>query len=234
MTTLGAKPNHAFFNCQHPAPKKNARRCSGAPCARRESRRDRLHRVHARSPPTPARQKRNVVFKVVLSARLCDRSRRKVSRAPLRTTRRRQSPKDKRIASEIFPSRRFFAPHKPDCADLRELEKAIRTIRDASRARRNSVDDIRAGAFHRIEAGCDLLAWRSRRCAQPPIRTDLRVAERGGGASARTKKKPSAFPGTASAVAVHMPDDAGTANAAKISGRRLPAVRRSRPGRADR
>lgn len=234
MTTLGAKPNHAFFNCQHPAPKKNARRCSGTPCARRESRRDRLRRARARSPSTPSRQKRNVVFKVVLSAKLCGRSHRESSRAPLRTTRRRQSPKDKRIASEIFPSRRFFAPHKPDCADLRELEKAIRTIRDASRARRNSVDDIHAGAFHRIEAGCDPLAWRSRRCVESSNRTDLRVAERGGGTPRGQRKSRPRSRGRLRQSLSACPMTRARPARRQVSGRLLPAVRRSRPGRADR
>ncbi len=95
------------------------------------------------------------------------------------------------MASKIFPDELFFALHKPDCADLRELEKAIRAIRDASRARRNSVDDIRSDAFPRIEAGDDPLASRARRCVEAQIRT----ATHDDACSAWTKKKPSTFRG---------------------------------------
>lgn len=70
MTTLGAKPNHAFFHCQHPAQKKTCGAPSNAPRARRESHHACLRRLHARSAPASAASKRNVVFKVVLFARL--------------------------------------------------------------------------------------------------------------------------------------------------------------------
>ena len=57
----------------------------------------------------------------------------KPPRAAIRAARRRHPRKDKQIAAKFFPGNRFFALHKPECADLRELEKAIHTIRDTSR-----------------------------------------------------------------------------------------------------
>ncbi len=170
MTTLGAKPNHAFFNCQHPSRKKSARRPSNAPRSGREIRRTRLPGDRARSQLASACRKRNVVFKVVLSTSHCARRGCGPSRAPLATTQRRQRPKDKRIDPEIFPTRLFFAPHKPDCADLRELQKALRAIRGAFRARRNDVDDMRADAFTRIEAAIDPRASCAPRCVEQTIR----------------------------------------------------------------
>ena len=107
MTTLGAKPNHAFFNCQHPSRKKSKRCPSNAPRSGREIRRTRLSGGCARSQPASARQKRNIVFKVVLSASHSARRGCGPLRAPLAATRRRQRPKDKRIDPEIFPGRLF-------------------------------------------------------------------------------------------------------------------------------
>lgn len=196
MTTLGAKPNHAFFNCQHPSRKKSARRPSNAPRSGREIRRSRLPGERARSQFVSACRKRNVVFKVVLSTSHCARRGCSPSRAPLATTQRRQRPKDKRIDPEIFPTRLFFAPHKPDCADLRELQKALRAIRGAFRARRNDVDDMRADAFTRIEAAIDPRASCAPRCVEQTIRTE--IPERGARRSSRRADKEKA---------VHVPGD---------------------------
>ena len=196
MTTLGAKPNHAFFNCQHPYRKKSARRPSSTPRNGREIRRTRLPGERARSRLASACRKRNVVFKVVLSAGHCARRGCGPSRASLATTQRRQRPKDKRIDPEIFPSRVFFAPHKPDCANLRELQKALCAIHGALRAHRNGVDDMRFDAFTRIEAAIDPRAPCAPRCVEQTIRTAI-PERRAGRSSHRADKE----------KAVHVPGD---------------------------
>lgn len=154
---------------------------SDAPQMPRESRRTCLHRRHARSAAAPAVPKRNVVFKVVLFATWRAMDAFTPPRAVLRAARRRHPRKDKQIAAKIFPGNRFFALHKPECADLRELEKAIHAIHDASRACRNCVDGICGSAFERIEASFDRRAFRSRRRFEAPIRVVVRddIAPRG-------------------------------------------------------
>ncbi len=231
MTTLGAKPNHAFFHCQHPAQKKTCGAPSSALRSRRESHHACLRRLHARSTPAFAGSKRNVVFKVVLFARLHARDGRVPPRAALRAMRRRHPQKDKRIVSEIFPDSRFFALHKPDCADLRELQKAIRAIRDASRAHRISVDDTRKDAFERIEAGFDRRAFRSRRRFEAPISVVARddVAPRG-----QRKSRPRSRGRLRQSLRSHPRRHGHDGHNGEISGRLLPAAQRNRPERADR
>lgn len=201
MTTLGAKPNHAFFNCQHPSRKKSERRPSNAPRSGREIRRTRLSGGRTRLQPVSARRKRNVAFKVVLSASHCARRGCGPLQVAHEATRWRQRAKDKRIDSETFPGRLFFAPHKPDCADLRELQKAICAIRDASHAHPNGVVDIRADAFHaskpRSIGARRAIGGASNRRSQPQSRSAAYDDPR----TARTKKKPPTFPEAASAVA---------------------------------
>ena len=232
MTTLGAKPNHAFFHCQHPSRKKTCGAPSNASRARRESHRAGLQRPRARSAPASAGSKRNVFFKVVLLASLRSQGPCAPPRTALRTTQRRHPRKDKRIDSGIFSGGGFFAPHKPDCADLREPKTAIRAMHGASCAHRNRVDDTREDALQRIETRFGRRAFRSRRRFEASIRVvardDITFCGR-----RKSRRRSRGRLRRSRSLRAH-PTMRARRRSGGISARLPPAARRNRPARADR
>lgn len=126
MTTLGAKPNHGFFNCQHPAPRNphdRARRARRSrPAARACAYRHGCRRRAQASVPW----NQNIFFSAVscftreTSVR-CRRLRHRRGRHP--GVRRNGSERQLHFFSS---SGRFSAPHNPDCAKLRKPIGGVR------------------------------------------------------------------------------------------------------------
>lgn len=173
MTTLGAKPNHAFFNCQHPSRKKSERSPSNAPCSRREMRRNRLRRRHARSRSACACRKRNIVFKVVLSWSHQARKGCVLSRAALN---RRAGGSDRRINGSIrrFFRTGFFSRRTSRIARICANSKTRYAPSATRRVRTGMVSmTIRADTSPRIETGIDPHTLRARRCVEPSVRTAI-------------------------------------------------------------
>jgi hypothetical protein len=132
MTALGAKPNHGFFNCQHPAPgNRRARipaRCRATPSP------NAIAFAHARTRYAQASvpSKQNIFFSAVSCFT------RETSADPVRHRRRhRRHPGTHRQAMNgslnfFVRHGRFSAPHNPDCAKLRSLVGAVDSRRRTS------------------------------------------------------------------------------------------------------
>ncbi len=227
MATLGAKPNHAFFHCQHPTRKKIPQRTSTT---------RRTHRRSARAPRSPTRarrarqsacSKKNIFFPAVLfAARIESRASASIGK-DCGGAHPACAPAGERGAFVISSNGRFFVPHKPDCAKVRELFDAFRGIEAARRACRRRADIAHRDALGR--------ATRSGFASQR-----LPEAHRGRRFTAmrtlRRARKEKAARGRRGRLREHRNVHRATPARGKrrISGRRLPAVRRSRPAPADR
>jgi hypothetical protein len=131
MAILGAKPNHAFFHCQHPSQKKIPQR--GSAPHRSNRRWPHIYRSadrndHARQL---TRKKQNIFFPAVFFAAYI------ANRAPLPVAdddggaRPEYVRARERIAFGIASSGQFFVLHKADCAKVRELLDASRAVEAA-------------------------------------------------------------------------------------------------------
>ena len=140
MTTLGAKPNHAFFHCQHPARKKITRRTSAPRRTRRRSSRAPLSMTCSRRTRRSARAKKNIFFPAVLFA-ACDTHR--VS-TPIGDdgddAHPTHVPASERSAFVLSSNGRFFVSHNPDCAKVRELFDTFRGAEATHRMCRDGVE----------------------------------------------------------------------------------------------
>lgn len=186
QATLGAKPNHGFFHCQHPDAKKIARRFACAPRAVHRGARMRRAPPHARMPHARDAAKRNIFFSAVLS------------HAPARrhpkTARRRRAPAHPQARMKAGESASFdvrrngpdFASHKPECAELREqcaasdgaigpAGSAMRTRSTCDRRMRDALADAAIVASHGIDAHGD-----GQEKSRPRWRTASRCRRRGG------------------------------------------------------
>lgn len=226
MATLGAKPNHAFFHCQHPARKKIPLHTSTTLLTnRRSTRSPRSDNAYSAHPPIDAKKK-NIFFPAVLFA-VCGA--RRVS-APAGGTgsdaHPAQVPASERSAFVISSKGRFSVSRKPDCAKVRELFDAFRGIGEVRRTCRRRTGNVDSDSFGRTP--------RPEFASRP-----LPEADRGGRAPPRAprrstqRKKPLADEASGlgkTGTRIERRRRAGS----RISGRRLPAVRRSRPARVDR
>jgi hypothetical protein len=140
MATLGAKPNHAFFHCQHPVRKKIPQHASTPHHTSRRS-------SHAPWPATRAqracqstRVKKNIFFPVVLFTARVARRVCATSAGDGAGVRPGCVPASERSALVISSKGRFFVSHKPDCAKVRELFDAFRAIEPVHRTHRHGVE----------------------------------------------------------------------------------------------
>lgn len=140
MATLGAKPNHAFFHCQHPARKKIPRRTSAPRRTHRRSSRAPLSITCARRTRRSARTKKNIFFPAVLFA-ACDARR---VYAPIGDdggdAHPTHVPASERSAFVLSSNGRFFVSHNPDCAKVRELFDTFRGAEATHRTCRDGVE----------------------------------------------------------------------------------------------
>jgi hypothetical protein len=227
MATLGAKPNHAFFHCQHPMRKKPPQRASTTRRTNRRQARAPRPLTRAQRVRRSARKKKNIFFpEVLFAARVETRASASIGNG-CDGAHRAYVPASERGAFVISSNGRFFVPHKPVCAKVRELFVAFRGAEAARRACQRRTDNADRDTFGRTTRSgfaSRRLPEADRRGRSPPYAPFARCA----------KKKPLA-------------DDAGgfgnSGNAHRatptrgkrwVSGRRLPGVRRSRPARADR
>lgn len=126
MTTLGAKPNHGFFNCQHPAPgnPRERVRCSRRtrPAARACAYRHACaRRAHASVPSD-----QNIFFSAVscFTRETSTEEHSRRGRHGGHAGARRNG--GERRLHFFSSSGRFSAPHNPDCAKLREPFGGVR------------------------------------------------------------------------------------------------------------
>lgn len=155
MATLGAKPNHAFFHCQHPARKKIAARASALPCARRRSRRaSRPHACARRARPSP-RAKQNVFFPALFFARCAARPGSTTAAGRCDDAHAKRIPASERRAFGVASSGRFFALRQADCAKVRELFDAFRDCEASNRMLRCGVGDVDRDVFGHARGACD-------------------------------------------------------------------------------
>lgn len=120
QATLGAKPNHGFFHCQHPDAKKFARLAAHTQRARCPEVRTRCASADACARHASGTAKRNIFFSDVLFHAASRRPSR--THAPTRAATRPPA-RMKADESASFDDRRNgpdFASHKPECAELRE------------------------------------------------------------------------------------------------------------------
>ena len=200
----------------------------------------RTHRRSARAPRSPTRArharqsactKKNIFFPVVLFA-ACVESRASASIGKdCGGAHPACAPAGEHGAFVISSNGRFFVLHKPDCAKVRELFVAFRGIEAARRACRRRTDNAHRDAFgHATRSG-----FASRRLPEAHRgRRSPRCATFAG----RAKKKPLAddaggFENTGKCTGTRTRRRRRAGNAG-FSGRRLPAVRRSRQAPADR
>ena len=147
MSALGAKPNHGFFNCQHPAP---GNPCTNILSSRRVASltlaRERGHgRPRRKQPSVPSNQ--NIFFSAVsCSTRETFASTRRPGRHLARHPGMHRS-SDERESDFFSSSGRFSAPHNPDCAKLRKPFGAKR--RRSTRAGTTSTRTRRWRCRHR-------------------------------------------------------------------------------------
>lgn len=248
MTTLGAKPNHGFFNCQHPAPgNPRARaRCSRRtrPAARACAYRCGCARRAQASVPSD----QNIFFSAVScftreTSTHCRRLRRRRGGHP--GTRRNGG--ERRL--HFFSSGgRFSAPHNPDCAKLRKPIDGVRRRSTHAGATTTRILGRPIGACGGIRdarsmhATIGMVSAYRRPHRQPRRRsvargddhrrrssaasaTDERHDARGASACRKRRSRPRSRG--------RLPDAPGRARCRDaISARRLRAARRSRPDRA--
>lgn len=227
MTALGAKPNHGFFNCQHPAP--------GNPRARIPSPRRvapptlAIERKHGRARRTQASvpSNQNIFFSAVSCFTRETSSRKRHLRRPREGRPATHRPGDERCPDFFSSSGRFSALHNPDCAKLRKSFGAARRFSTragttATRMRGHRCRHWRTHARRAIDA-------RHRTCRRPcrpradAPTTDERHASRNATGIRKRRSRPR-FRG-------RLPDAPGLARCrGAISDRRLRAARRSRPG----
>lgn len=237
MATLGAKPNHAFFHCQHPARKKIASRASALPCARRRSRRaSRPHACARRARPS-ARAKQNVFFPALFFARCAARPGSTTAAGRCGDAHAKRIPASERRAFGVASSGRFFALRQADCAKVRELFDAFRDCEASKRMLRRGVGDVDRDAFGRAHGACGTVVD-GMRDPDPRRDDDRRRAAHRRPRPRRARKKKAArgrrgrlrgIPGIRKCA----PDKAD-ARQRRVSDRLLPAARRSRPARAGR
>jgi hypothetical protein len=132
MTALGAKPNHGFFNCQHPAPgNPRARipaRCRAVPSSHAAA----FARARMRCAQASVPSKQNIFFSAVSCF-----TRETSADAVRHRGRERRHPGAHRQAMNgslnfFVRHGRFSAPHNPDCAKLRSLVGAVDSRRHTS------------------------------------------------------------------------------------------------------
>ncbi len=258
MTTLGAKPNHGFFNCQHPAtgnsraPVRCARR--SRPAARACAYRHGCGRRAQASVPW----NQNIFFSAVscftreTSVR-CRRLRHRRDRHP--GVRWNGSERQLHFFSS---GGRFSAPHNPDCAKLRKPIGGVRRRSTRAGATTTRILGRRIGATGGIREARSKRAMigisspcRFRADVRIPNRIDDRryvsVLRVGGAwwrspAGSATDERHDAHDASACRKRRsrprsrgRLPDAPGLARCRDaISARRLRAARRSRPDRAGR
>ena len=119
MTALGAKPNHGFFNCQHPATGNSRARMRGPRRARPATRARACRHGCARRAQACVPSNQNIFFSAVscftreTSARRRRLRRRRCGHPGTRWNGGERQP------SFFSSSGRFSASHNPDCAKLR-------------------------------------------------------------------------------------------------------------------
>lgn len=225
LATLGAKPNHGFFHCQHPGAKKIPARDADADRAPRPATRasHRARRVVAARSDEAFRRKR------FFSAVLFPRPRRPptprdASAGRARAIRMRMK-RGESASCDVRRTGPDFASHKPECAELRERRAPGNDVpRSSTRPCRDIRCRVRSVRPHRARRA----ASPGRRCAgQEKSRPRMRAAC-SRSASRRCAPSDAAPPGTCSGGAAA----GGESRGKTVSDPRLRAVRRSRRGRA--
>lgn len=241
MATLGAKPNHAFFHCQHPAQKKISARASAQPRARRRS--PRVSRLHAsaRRARTSTCAKQNIFFPVLFFARCVAHPGSTTATRGCDDAHPERIPTGERNAFGVAPSGRFFALRQADCAKVRELFDAFRDCEASNRMLRCGIGDVDRDVFGHARGACDTVV--DGMLNPDPRRDDdrRREATRGGATridrrdrDARARKKAArGRRGRLRGIRKRAPNAVG-ARQRRVSGRLLPAARRSRLARAGR
>ncbi len=175
MATLGAKPNHAFFHCQHPARKKISARASAPPHARRRSpRAPRLHACARRARPSTC-AKQNIFFPALFFARCAAHPRSTTATRGCDDAHPERIPTSERRAFGVASSGRFFALRQADCAKVRELFDAFRDCEASKRTLRRGVGDVDRDAFGHARAACGTGVDGMRRAShRPPMSRSTR------------------------------------------------------------
>ena len=235
MATLGAKPNHAFFHCQHPARKKIPRRTSAPRRAHRRSSRAPLSITCARRPgDRHARKKTSFFQRFYLrhAARIAFPHRSET----MATMRIR--PTCRRVNAALSYFRRMVdfscrtTPIARKCANF--------STRFAVPKRRIAhVETVSRGESRRVRA-------RDRHQCRGPTRSGFASRadpkpHRGGSEfphppvdGCRAKKKKPLADNPSGFGVRRAQRTAGRSRECRFSDRLLPAIRRSRPARADR
>jgi hypothetical protein len=202
MTALGAKPNHGFFNCQHPAPgNPRARipaRCRAAPSSHAAA----FAHARMRCAQASVPSKQNIFFSAVSCF-----TRETSADAVRHRHRHRRHPGTRRQAMNgslnfFVRHGRFSAPHNPDCAKLRSLVGAVDGRRRASETSSTHRADGVARASDATAAHDRCGRTGGIRPWSDATTTDERhVARRASCKQHPETKKPPTFPWTASGYA---------------------------------